>query len=102
MIPLITITVYGSVHGTITIDYSTVTKSYRITNQIGDKNIVILWTGTSELLASYIETCIPKSYLMDTEIYVQSNCGIHITKNYVNVIHKLPTIFEAIKYIELL
>ena len=102
MIPLITITVSGNVTGTITVDYSTITKSYRITNQIGDKNNVILWTGSSELLASYIETCIPKSYLIDTEIDVQSNCGIQITKNYVNVLHKLPIIFEAIKYMELL
>jgi hypothetical protein len=102
MIPLITITVSGNVTGTITVDYSTITKSYRITNQIGDKNNVILWTGTSELLASYIETFIPKSYLIDTELDVQSNCGIHITKSYINVLHKLPIIFEAMKYIELL
>lgn len=101
MIPIITITVYGNVVGTITVEYSTVTKSYRITNQISGSNIVILWTGTSELLASYIETCIPKSYLLDTEIDIQSNCGIHITKQYINVLHKLPTILESLKYIEL-
>lgn len=102
MIPLITITVTGYVNGIITVDYSTVIKSYRITNKLADKNIITLWTGTSELLASYIETCIPKSYLIDTELDIQSNCGIHVTKqNINNVSHKLPTIFEALKYIEI-
>jgi hypothetical protein len=103
MIPLIKITVYGYVAGVITVDYSTVTKNYRITNKLADKNIITLWTGTSELLACYIENCIPKSYLIDTELDIQSNCGIHVTKQDLNnVLRKLHVILESLKYIEII